>query len=130
MNIGSEDGAAFLLMYLSGKISSVFIFSPQFLCQLISFCLTGVTGVLFAGLSGSDYQRLKFSSTSTFDSAHINLHTGLSRSLLQLLLMQRTAEPTRADGAIGRGPSPPQTGFVSTLVQVQIEGCVNAAADA
>lgn len=119
MNIGSDDGSAFLFLYLLDKISSVFAFSPQFLCQLISFCLTGV---LFAGLSGSDYQLLKFNSTSTFDFAHINLHTGLSRSLLQLLLMQRTAEQTGADAAISRGPSPPQTGFVSTLVQVQIEG--------
>lgn len=95
MNIGSQDGAAFLFQYLLDKISSVFVFSPQFLCQLISSCLTGVTGVRFAGLSGSDYQRLKFSSTSTFDFAHINLHTGRCCSSFCCNAHQSKQEPMK-----------------------------------
>lgn len=43
---------------------------------------------------------------------------------MQLLLIQHTAEKTRADGAISRGPSPLQTGFMSIFIIVQTEGCL------
>lgn len=132
MNMNSEDNAALLCLYLLDKIGSLLVFFVQFFCHLISFCLTGVTGVLFAGLSGSDYQRLKFSSTSAFDFANINLQERLSRPTMPLLWMQRAAQQTSRRSRQPR-PSPFQPGSMSgpdwrQLVWSQLEHFRTAAA--
>lgn len=108
-------------LYLLDRIGSLLVCSVQFFCHLISFCLTGVTEVLFAGLSGSDYQRLKFSSTSAFDFANINLQERLSRPAMPLLRTQRAAEQTSRRSRQPR-PSPFQPGSMSIFIQVQTEG--------
>lgn len=118
--------AASLCLYFLDKISSVFVFSTQFLCQLISFCLTGVTGVLFAGLSGSDYQLLKFSSTSTFDFAHINL---------QPIVAAAPLDATHSRANTSRWSHHPRSLTTPNRLRVHIgpspdwnQPCVNAAA--